>query len=111
MRLPCFFTKIFAYVKYFVYFCSAKQKFCRIEPTLREYVFRVGNIQDILKKASYALCFGWLESGKFINSKTLQHKMSMVCIYIVCAYRVPFMIYIRRGLRVACSELKAIPEP
>jgi hypothetical protein len=30
----------------------------------------VGDIQDILKKASYALCFGSSESGKFTNSKT-----------------------------------------
>ena len=34
-----------------------------------------GQIQDILKKASYALCFGSSESGKFTNSKTMRHKM------------------------------------
>ena len=59
-----------------LYLCSAKRKFCCIEPALREYVFRVGEIQDILKKASYALCFGIPESSKFkLFSKTMQHKM------------------------------------
>ncbi len=41
-----------AYIKNYMYLCSAKRKFCRIEPTQRGYVFRAGEIQDILKKAS-----------------------------------------------------------
>ena len=45
-------TETLAYIKKKLYLCSAKQKFCRIEPALREYVFRAGEIQDILKKAS-----------------------------------------------------------
>ena len=42
---------------------------------VRDMSLNAGGIQDILKKASYALCFGYSESGKFIKSKTLQHKM------------------------------------
>ena len=74
------------------------------------------------------LCFGYLESGKFeFSSKTLQHKMSSgyvypanslyicICVYVWsrCWYLVPlaFLIHIRRGLSVACSDEKAIPEP
>ena len=36
-------------------------------------------IQDILKKASYALCFGLQESGKFIVPKHCDTRCPLVC--------------------------------
>ena len=62
-----------------------------------------------------ALCFGYSESRKFKNhSKTLQHfDVLGICISIsvhAIVMRVRIRTY-RRGLSVACSESKAIPEP
>ena len=43
-------------------------------------------------------------------TKTTQHKDAHECVYQVYAF-VRTLIYIQRGLSVACSVTKAIPEP
>ena len=71
-----------------------------------------GGVQDILKIASYALCFDSSESGKFEYPKHCDTKMPMVCICAYARSRVPLdILYVRRGLRCCCFDTKAIPEP
>jgi len=67
--------------------------------------------KDILKRrlTRFVLAFWNLVNSSFQNIATL--RCPRVCIYIAYAYRVPYMIYIRRGLRCCCLERKAIPEP
>ena len=59
-------------------------------------------------KASYALCFGILESGKFVtqNIATQDAHWYVNNVRARCAH-----LYIRRGLQCCCLGEKAIPEP
>ena len=49
---------------------------------VREVSISAGGVQDIIKSVLNALCFGILESGKFIVTKHCDTKMPMVCIYV-----------------------------
>ena len=65
-----------------------------------EYVISARGNTDILKKASYALCFGDSESGKFTVPKQCSTRCPMVCIIKVriCvhiyAYSVGFSVVV-----------------
>ena len=65
------------------FFCVILQRKIKVLQYLAHaegYVFRVGDIQDILKKASYALCFGFIESGKFTkHPKHCSTRCPLVC--------------------------------
>ena len=69
-----------------------------------------GRVWDILKKASLTLCFGYLESGKFIKYRNIaaQDAHGMYIKLRIASY---VYAYIRRGLRCCCLVQKAIPEP
>ena len=64
---------------------------------------------DILKKASLALCFGFLESGKFTIIQNIAaqdaHGMYLQVRACTCVYTYGV------GSSVVCSDKKAIPEP
>jgi len=62
-----------------------------------------------LKKASYALCFGYLESGKFITQNIAALRCPLVC-NLMYAHSARIGTY-GVGFSVVCSDVKAIPEP
>ena len=67
------------------------------------------NTGHIEKKASYALCFGYLESGKFTSIQNIAaqdahwYVINVRAYARICTYGV--------GFSVVCSDVKAIPEP
>ena len=79
----------FFYCNLAAYFSRTAWLIDLLGPRRGSVLFMCGGVQDILKIASYALCFDSSESGKFEYPKHCDTKMPMVCIYArtrICVY-------------------------
>ena len=96
----------FAHFKINLYLCT------RNESTLWDYVVRVGDYRHN-KGVISALFLAFRNLENSTNSKTMQQLMSSgYVIHINAHHRIGVCdCTYRRGLSVACSELKAIPGP
>ena len=68
-----------------------------------------GKYRTYWKKASYALCFGYLESGKFTSIQNIAAQDVHWYVINVRAYARIGTYGV--GSSVVCSDVKAIPEP
>ena len=119
--MPVFLCVSCIYSLFFVHFCVKIAK-CTLQTCTYQILFvplhpYSVHARDLslkwegcghIEKASYALVLAIRNLVNSTSSKTMQHKMLMVCIFRYT--RVVYM-YIRRGLRCCCLERKAIPEP
>ena len=78
-----FFIHFLGYFKKKLYLCGAKQKFCSIfSPRQGDVLTQVGGNTDILKRRLKRFVLATWNLANSLTTKTLQHKMPMVCIFL-----------------------------